>query len=156
MSLSKQKKIGVNEKCPCASGLKYQKCCGKILITGKMRPVPPPSEKVQMCIDTLEYLYETEDLDKKYKVIDVTHILNELSYKPMQIENYDKKVIMIAEQTEKNTEVFENRLMCGDNVSNIIVMYRGSYRLLSYEDLPDALPNVCAMIEQMNERDINK
>lgn len=156
MQSTKQKKIGVNEKCPCASGFKYQKCCGKILITGKMRPVPPPSEKVQTCIDTFEYLYETDDSDNKYKVIDVTHILNELSYRPMQVENYDKKVIMIAEQTEKNSEVFENRLMSGDNLSDIIVMYRGSYRLLSYEDLSDALPNVCEMINQMNERDINK
>jgi len=28
-STIKKKKIGRNEKCPCGSGLKYKKCCGK-------------------------------------------------------------------------------------------------------------------------------
>lgn len=153
--IQQKKKIGVNEKCPCGSGLKYQKCCGKINITGKMRPVPSPSEKIQMCIDTFGYLYEIENEDDKYKFIDVTHILNNMTYKSMQLENYNKKIIMVAEQTEKNKNVFDERLQSGDNSSNIIVMYRGSYRLFAYEDLPDVLPNICEMINQMNERDIN-
>ncbi len=31
--LKKSKKVGRNEPCPCGSGIKYKKCCGKIKIT---------------------------------------------------------------------------------------------------------------------------
>jgi len=29
--LRKPKKVGRNEPCPCGSGMKYKKCCGKLI-----------------------------------------------------------------------------------------------------------------------------
>jgi len=32
MPIKKQKKIGRNDPCPCGSGKKYKKCCGRGLV----------------------------------------------------------------------------------------------------------------------------
>lgn len=150
MQQIKTKKVGANEKCPCESGLKYKKCCAKPNLTRTVNN-EKSSEKILTCIDAFDYLYD----DKGYKTIDVTHLLNEMTYRKMQLENYDKKVIMLAEITTKNYPIFEERMRSDDTVSDIIVMYRGSYRLLVFDDLPDMLPSICAMIDEMNERDNN-
>ena len=124
-------KLGRNDKCPCQSGKKYKKCClikdqqDKLIIASQF------SDGHELSSDNVKKVHEylVEEY-KDHKVIDVTNILNDDTYKPMQTANYNKSVIMIAERNNTNENIFSSR---GPENVNLMVMYRGAYQC--FEDI---------------------
>ena len=83
-------------------------------------------------------------------IIDISNDLTDSNYKKYQIKNYHEKVIMLAEKNSTNEKVFETRVR--DNTSDIMIMYKGSYRTLPFDDLGDLMKSICEMIDESDER----
>lgn len=129
-----------NRLCECGSKIKFKHCCMKRKIpieykTGQL----DSSDKVAQCIVKLK----TEYLN--YKIIDITDKLTDDSYKLFQIANYNDSTIMIAEKTPTNSSVFSTRV--DSTLSDIMVMYHGSFRTFPFEYLDRVFNSVCAMIK---------
>lgn len=130
-------KLGRNDICDCGSGKKFKKCCNgvnKFEIGQKVS-----TDKIKTCIDAFKIMYDT------YTIIDISDDLTESNYQKYQIKNYNANVIMLAEKNIINDNVFKTRVR--DNSSDIIVMYHGSYRTFSFDDLEDLMPSICSMID---------
>lgn len=143
------KKIGRNDKCPCASGKKYKMCCQKNDEKIKNESInklenghPISSNNVKDCYGCLLELY------KYYKIIDISNYLSNATYEVYQKKHYYNKVIMIAERNNTNDEVFKTR---GPETVNIMVMFSGSYKCFNYSDLSVALEYVIEMIEKRKQ-----
>jgi hypothetical protein len=68
-----------------------------------------------------------------YNIIDITDDLSdENSYRDYQLYNMNENTIMIAEKTFKSEVVFFSRVDANPN-TNIIIMYKGSYRTFPYD-----------------------
>ena len=125
-SLMSQSKIKRNDKCPCLSGKKYKVCCldKDELVSANQR---------ERIIYGDEYsspeLKETAELIKAefpdHEVIDVSNVANEETYKPLQLQHYAKKVVMLLERNEDNESLFNTR--CYDADINYLALYRGAY-----------------------------
>jgi hypothetical protein len=130
-----------NLPCECGSKKKAKQCCMK-----NLPPIPSiykngqevSSEKVMDCIALLQEKFPS------YKIIDITDNLSNSTYKPYQIANYTDPVIMVAEKTEKNSDVFATRVDSAK--SDIMVMYHGAFRTFPHEYLERVIDSVCAMI----------
>ncbi len=133
-----------NMPCECGSNKLAKKCCMK---KNKCDPIPSiyktgqeeSSEKVLDCIALLMKRFPS------HKIIDITDKLSSSTYKPFQIANYTDPVIMVAEKTESNESVFSTR--SESNLSNMMVMYHGSFRTFPHEYLERVIDSVCAMIK---------
>lgn len=139
------KRLGRNDKCKCGSGKKYKICClekdekkQQEDIEKYTKGQEESSENVEMC---MEYLKEDYG---DHNVIDITNNLNNNTYRPYQLTNYQRKIIMIAERTDKNAEVFDPR---GGPDNDIIVMYRGSYRTFRIDQLEQVSGSIDKMIK---------
>jgi hypothetical protein len=80
-------------------------------------------------------------------IINITNYLNNSNYETYQIKNYYTNIMMIAEKTPNNSDVFENR--SNSTLSNLIVMYHGSYRTFSYNNLLNYTNNIIESINQI-------
>jgi len=130
-------KVKPNEPCPCASGIKYKKCCANkttTTITKYETGQPESSVIISACIKVLEERFPAA------KFINVTDDLTELTYKEYQLKNFSNSIVMIAEQTEKNAEVFATRI--DNESSNIILFHKGSYRTFSHKNVERILESV--------------
>lgn len=65
-----------------------------------------------------------------HRIIDITNILNSNTYIEYQKANYYTNIVMVAERTETNEQVFAPR--SNSDKSNIIVMSQGAYRTFNY------------------------
>lgn len=136
-------KLGRNDICDCGSGKKFKKCCdgvNKFAIGQKVS-----TDKMKTCIEAFKIMYDT------YTIIDISNDLTESNYQKYQIKNYNANVIMLAEKNIINDKVFKTRVR--DSSSDIMVMYKGSYRTLPFDDLEDLMENICDMI---NTSDSNR
>ena len=131
-------KIGRNDSCPCDSGKKYKKCClGKdIQHKAKRRERIIYGDEVSSkllgkVVDTLKATYTD------HECIDVSGVLEESSYRPLQVQHYKAKMIMVAERSESSESVFEER--CAPEF-NVMVMYRGAYNCLCVD--PEQLDDI--------------
>jgi hypothetical protein len=136
-------KINRNDKCSCNSGLKYKFCClekDRKLIENKKQELLNyvSSNKINNVKSVLEENF------KELKVLDITNKLDHRNYKQCQIENFNKKIIMIAEKNENNKLVFEKRSV--DENDDIILMYNGNYRLLKSEMIHSYITNLKSLI----------
>jgi hypothetical protein len=135
------KKFGRNSTCLCGSGKKYKKCC----ITADVDAVNTQRQRI---IYGDEYgsqeLKELANLFKEsypdHDVIDVSKVADTSTYKPLQLQHYKKKVIMLLERSPTNKGIFEER--CPDHI-NIMVLYRGAYECIT----DDTIDPVCNMID---------
>lgn len=121
------KKSGRNDPCPCKSGKKYKKCCnGKdVQIRDRRR------ERIiygdEFVSDTLKGLADTfKSKFPKHEVIDVSRVVDQDTYKPLQLQHYKKRVIMLVERLPENEEVFATRAPI-DSIK-YMVMYKGAYQ----------------------------
>src|SRR3990172_8385583 len=96
-------KLGRNDKCLCGSGKKYKTCCLNKVEEQKEETAASyvnghevSSDNVKMVHDYLAEEYQD------HNVIDVTNILTEESYKPLQMKNYNANIIMVAERNDAN------------------------------------------------------
>ena len=78
------------------------------------------------------------------RIIDITDDLTNAMYREYQTKNYYTNIVMIAEKTATNEEVFINRR--NNSESDIIVMYNGSYRTFPYTTLEVVLESLAIMI----------
>ena len=130
-------KFKPNEPCPCASGLKYKKCCANKttnIITKFETGQPESSPIIVACIKVLAERFD------KAKFINVTDDLTEATYKEYQLKNFSNSIVMIAERTVSNTEVFSTRV--DNESSNIILFHKGSYRTFSHVNIERVLESV--------------
>lgn len=132
-------KIGRNDKCNCKSGKKFKNCCGNGNYDKYTMGQKISSEQITTCIEALKNSYPN------YKIIDISDDLTESTYRKYQVKNYESNVIMLAEKNTINTVVFAERINSID--SNIMVMYRGSYRTFAFDDFENVIESVCDMID---------
>ena len=137
-------KIPRNSRCPCGSGKRYKSCCLLSDWKQKIDRIDKyengheiSSDKVKHCVNNIVTNYP------KNKVIDVSNILNNETYRLMQIENYRKDIIMVAERNIYNNEVFSTR---APETIDIIVLYHGAYRCFKYDNLELARDDLDKMI----------
>jgi len=130
-------KVKPNEPCPCGSGTKYKKCCENKSTniiskyeTGQLESSPI----IAACITVLSNRYD------KAKFINVTDDLTELTYKEYQLTNFSNNIVMIAERTEANAEVFSTRV--DNESSNIILFHKGYYRTFSHKNIERVLESL--------------
>ena len=123
-------KLGPNEKCHCKSDKKYKKCCFLIDEKNKQNEIlkysngqETSSNKMKFCINHYKELFN------KHKIIDITNDVNPDNYKTYLTKNYYNKIIMLAEKTDSNQELFEEK--SDTNLNDIIIMYKGGYRVIS-------------------------
>ena len=155
-------KVKVNDKCPCGSTLKYKKCCmmKQYTNTNITNITNITNNENKTNDDAIWRLSETpsstilesaiELIQKEFNdrvIINITNNLNTSTYETYQIKNYYTNIMMIAEKTLTNSDVFEKR--SNSELSNIIVMYRGSYRTFSYNNLMNYTNNIIESINQI-------
>ena len=161
-------KIKVNDKCTCGSNLKYKKCCmlkhyineNNINTQNNENNDKNTNTKSNTDEDAIWRLSEIptssilessiELIQKEFNdrvIINITNSLNKSNYETYQIKNYYTNIMMIAEKSLNNSDVFEKR--SNSELSNIIVMYRGSYRTFSYNNLMNYTNNILESINQM-------
>ena len=134
-------KVKPNEPCPCKSGLKYKKCCenkATNIITKYEIGQPESSAIISACISVLASRYD------KSKFINVTDDLTEQTYKEYQLTNFSNNIVMIAERTDANAEVFATRI--DNESSNIILFHKGYYRTFSHKNIERVLESLNNLI----------
>jgi len=138
-------KIGRNDKCACNSGKKYKLCCLTKDVEQKAKDAEmcangqkESNEDTKICMEYLEEEYTD------HKVIDITTLLNTENYRKFQIANFNSKVIMVAQKTDSNKAVFATR---GEEDSDMMVLYRGSYRTFNLNDLDQITESIDKMIQ---------
>jgi hypothetical protein len=144
------KKIGRNDKCHCNSGKKYKKCCLNKEQLDKMKLFnlfqkghDASSENIGTIKQSLEEEYKEYANMDEHQIIDVTNILTQETYKPLQIANYKENTIMIVERNDANDAIFSER---GTPATNIMVMYRGAYQCLDYQNFDSARNKIRDMV----------
>ncbi len=142
-------KIGRNDLCHCGSNKKYKKCCENNDMNNKkveknkyFTGQSVSSEIINDCKEIFKEDYET------YNVIDITDDISLDTYRSYQVNNYNQNVIMLAERTEKNSYFFDAK--CGSLDDNMIVMYKGSYRIFNQNNFLQVYESIQKMI---NTRD---
>jgi hypothetical protein len=139
-------KIGRNDLCHCNSGRKYKKCCENQNMNNKN----PKNNNYslgqiissEIINDFREVLHEDYT---DHNIIDITDDISLDNYREYQVQNYSTNVIMIAEKKEgKNDRFFIAK--SGKLDDNIIIMYRGSYRIFNQNDFLQVYESIQNMI----------
>ena len=116
------KKIGVNDKCFCGSDKKYKKCCFTKTEFYK---------ESEMMTNSLTILQEQfPDI----QFINVSDTLNAGTYNNLQLKQCQNNVCQVAERCNKNKQVFIERENEKSKNNNLILLYKGGYRLLNGGD----------------------
>jgi len=134
-------KRGRNDKCICGSGKKYKKCCMEYTQQTKYNTGQEDCSDLLLPI----WIRLKEELTE-HVVINITDDLTVDTYREYQIRNMRGNVVMIAEKTDKNKDVFSSRINQED--SNIMVMYHGSYRTFSSDTFESILQSILALVLQ--------
>ena len=138
-------KVGRNDKCACNSGKKYKNCCLTKDAEQKVKDAEmfangqkESNEDTKICMEYLEEEYSD------HKVIDITNLLNTENYRKFQIGNFNSKVIMVAQKTDSNKAVFATR---AEEDSDMMIMYRGSFRTFNLGELDQVTQSIDKMIQ---------
>ena len=147
MSVSTSKKIGRNDKCICESGKKYKNCCmvaleSRINYSDGQSTHTPAIEEIMGSLSS-EF--------PKLQFIDITNTLTNQTYRPYQLSNYRKPIVMIAERTATNEDVFSTRINIPS--SNIILMYHGAYRTFPTTLYRSMITSIHMFLKCNNEND---
>jgi len=162
----KNTKIKVNDKCHCGSNIKYKKCCMNISINNQHVQHTQNVQNMQnsqnnqinehtkwtitQSVNSIKITQVINILQPEFEnicIIDITDNLNDTTYETYQKKNYYTNIMMIAERTNENNDVFEKR--SNSELSNIIVMYHGAYRTFSLNNLVTRTDYIIEAINQM-------
>ena len=146
-------KIGRNDPCPCNSGKKYKKCC-----IGK--DFKKKDELRQRIIYGDEYVSESlemyanklKDQFPYHEVIDVSRVVTNDTYKPLQLQHFKSKVVMLVERMPDNEEVFAKRIPFES--IRYMVMYRGAYQCFEIDE--KGRPEFEQVIKMIETRDADE
>ena len=129
-----------NMPCECGSKKKAKHCCmkGTSAVNTYSTGQTDSSEQIIECMNMFKENFP------EHRVIDITSKLSDITYKPYQLANFNSPVIMLAEKTVSNSSVFESRV--NSPLSNIMVLYHGSYRTFEFSTLQSVFSSVCEMI----------
>ena len=143
MSLTKAK-IGPNERCPCASGLKYKKCCfrtdqqAKISLAQQFDAMLTANERAEdgMSSERLQDL--CTHFTKQYDTssIDITNIVTELNLNKIHGHYGGKNLVLLCERNAKTESVFLNKgakTVDQANHENIMVTYKNGFLQFNYD-----------------------
>lgn len=118
-------KIGSNDKCPCGSNLKYKKCClSKDIETKFKESLYKESDIITDALPILKQHFPEIEFKN------VTEKLNVNTYRTLQINHFKDNVCQIAERTKLTEGVFKERDSSTDGDYDLLLMYRGAYRIL--------------------------
>jgi hypothetical protein len=127
-------KIGVNDICLCGSKKKYKKCCmikeQEIKYEENLKYSEGQqnhSDKMKFCINFYTELF------KQYKIINITDDISPDNYNTYLIKNLNSKIIMLAEKTYLNRELFLEKSDSDRN--DLIIMHKGGYKILPALDI---------------------
>lgn len=135
-------KIGRNDKCLCGSGKKYKSCCIDKMLPSKYNMGQSVSSDLMT-----NALTKFMNKYNNHVFIDITDDLSSETYRDYQIKNMTTNVVMLAEKTDANKEVFETRN--GTGMIHFILMYHGSYRLFSANSLQENSAELFANIDAL-------
>ena len=144
-------KQGRNQTCNCGSGIKFKKCC----LNKKEQQQQHKRERIiygdEYCTQEIETIAKQLKVEfPDHEVIDVSSVADTTTYKPLQLQHYNKKVIMLMQKNEFNEDIFVERVPA---FIDKLVLYRGAYTAV--ED-PDNLEIVCDMIStRLNNQEWN-
>ena len=139
-------KLGRNDKCLCGSGKKYKVCCLDKVEQHKKELTESYVNGHALSSDNVNMVHEYMTMEyPDHKVIDVSNILTEESYRPMQTKNYTSNIIMMAERNESNESVFATR--APSNI-NLMVLYRGAYQCFQDINFDSAKTKINDMIQK--------
>ena len=123
-------KVNVNDKCYCGSNKKYKKCC---LLADQAKQIEEniyeQSEELTTAINILKQHFPEIEFKN------VTTKLNTQTYRPMQINHFKDNVCQVAERIKTNDRVFKDRDNSEDGDYDLLLMYRGAYRILYMEQM---------------------
>lgn len=137
-------KLGRNDKCFCNSGKKYKVCCLQLIESQKKNENIKYSEGHELSSEKIKILYnKLSVIFTDHKIIDITNLLNDQTYKTFQTVNYVKKTLMIAQKNDSNNDIFTSR---GPSNVDLIVMYRGAYQCFEGINTDLALENITKMV----------
>jgi len=134
-------KIKPNEQCPCNSGLKYKKCCVNKDTNIKTKYEIGQANSSEMMNICLGYL---RDKYKHSVFIDVTDDISEDNYKEYQLKNFNNNIVMLAEKTDNNKNVFATRI--DKEESNIIIFHKGHFRTFYNKNVERVLESIKNLI----------
>ena len=133
-------KQGRNDMCNCGSNKKFKKCC--IYLTRETKYTMDQPVSSSRIVDMIEILQERFP---KYRFIDITDDLNENNYKEYQLKNYNTNIVMVAEKKLTNSLVFIEREE--STSTDIIILYKGSYRSFIHGNLSRVIESLGTMIK---------
>ncbi len=118
-------KIKVNDICPCGSNKKYKKCCMIADITDELQTnTYTQSDELTDAIDILKQHFPEIDF------VNVSTQLNTQTYRQLQINHINDNVCQVAERIKTNDKVFKERDKSEAGDYNLLLMYRGGYRII--------------------------
>ena len=139
-------KLGRNDVCHCNSNKKYKKCCLtkdeldkqkeiELYMNGQQNEL---SVKMEICKNHYNEKY------KELQIIIISdYLVSEPIYKKYQTIHYSNNTLMIAEKNDINKPFFESK--CGSS-TDILVMFRGSFRTFEFNNLLNVEESIDKMI----------
>lgn len=132
-----------NMPCACGSKKKAKHCCMRNAEEVKPEFYSTGAEVVRDKIrDTVDRL---ADMFPQHRVIDVTDKLTDATYRPLQLANFRKPIIMVAERCPSTEDVFRPRVNCAE--SDTMVLYHGKYRTFFSDMLDHYFESIVKTIE---------
>lgn len=145
----KRPKLNRNQACHCGSGKKYKMCCEKRDGDRQRQEIEEFYTRSQSLDNaTPDVLSLCKALEEYGPVILITDRLTKDNYKTFQVKNWNAGIIMVAEKTDSNKLVFEERDE-GDN-DDTLVMYKGAYRIFKAKQSTQVFNSILEMFEARN------
>jgi hypothetical protein len=147
-------KLGRNDKCYCGSEKKYKNCCLNNDNTNKQKEIDkyenghaPNTENMKIVHEFMSLKYDD------HKVIDISDYINPQNYKIFQNKHFREKTIMIVGKTWTNGALFQVK---GMENTDVMIMYRGSYRAFNFNNLLQVEQSIDNMMQARLEWKVDK
>jgi hypothetical protein len=147
-------KLGRNDKCYCGSEKKYKKCCLSNDINIKQNEINKFENGHETNTENMKIVREFMSLKyDDHKVIDISDYITPQNYKIFQNKHFKEKTIMIVGKTWTNGSLFQVK---GMENTDVIIMYRGSYRAFNFNNLLQVEESIDNMMKARLEWKVDK
>jgi hypothetical protein len=147
-------KLGRNDKCHCNSGKKYKSCCINLDLTNKQKEIDKLENGHEPNTDNMKIVHEFMSLKyNDHKVIDISDYITPENYKLFQNKHFREKTIMIVGRNFFNGGLFQVK---GMENTDVMIMYRGSYRAFNFNNLLQVEQSIDTMMKARLEWKVDK
>lgn len=147
-------KLGRNDKCHCGSEKKYKNCCLNNDTNNKQKEVDKLENGHEPNTENMKIVHEFMSLKyDDHKVIDVSDYINTQNYKLFQTKHMREKTILIVGRNFLNGGLFQVK---GIENTNVMIMYRGSYRAFNFDNLLQVENSIDTMMKARLEWKVDK